>query len=96
MNHKNPMSSFSVIENNNFFNQDFYRWLTNESFSNVQLNIYDDFYTGGIEKPYNDKIVVKSKERYSLNVSGKCGGKYFGSRKCPPVLGLREDSERRL
>jgi len=40
-------------------------------------------------------LLKETKERYSLNVSGKCGGNYFGSGSVP-LFGLREDSERRL
>ena len=40
-------------------------------------------------------LLKETKERYFLNVSGKCGGKYFGSESVP-LFGLREDSERRL
>lgn len=77
-----------------FFNQDFYRWLTNESFSNLQLNTYDDFYTGGIEKPHNKAIVKGNKREVFFKCQGNVGATTLGA-KVSPFFGLREDSERR-
>ena len=41
----------------------------------MQLNTYDDFYTGGIEKPYNNKTIVKGNKR---EVFFKCFREMWG------------------
>lgn len=61
----------------------------------MQLNTYDYFYTGGIEKPHNKAIVKGNKREVFFKCQGNVGATTLGA-KVSPFFGLREDSERRL